>query len=63
MAIALIFLNPQRPLNIVLASVAAFIMYIVILRLIGGIRDHELVFFKSVAIDVLESIAKPFKKL
>ena len=63
MAIALILLNPQGPLNIVLASVAAFILYIIILRLIGGIRDHELVFFKSVALDVLESIAKPFKKL
>ena len=63
MAIALILLNPQRPLNIVLASFAAFIIYIITLRLIGGIRDHELVFFKSVALDVLESIAKPFKKL
>lgn len=63
MAFVLLFINPQKPLSILLASTAAFIFYIVVLRLVGGIRDHELIFFKSVALDVFRSMIKPFKKL
>lgn len=63
MSIVLIILNPQSPLNIILSSLLCSGIYILILWVLGGIRKNEVIFFKSVLLDILVAICKPFKKL
>ncbi|MCE7698501.1 MAG: lipopolysaccharide biosynthesis protein, partial [Methanobacterium paludis] len=63
MSIVLVISNPKSPLDIILSALMCSVIYILILWVLGGIRKNEVIFFKSVLLDILVAIYKPFKNL
>jgi len=55
----LVILNPIEPLNILFGVVLSFLVYVVLLWLLGGIRREELLLFKDILRDVLERLTRP----
>ncbi len=55
----LVILNPIGPLNILFGVVLSFLVYVVLLWLLGGIRREELLLFKDILRDVLERLTRP----
>jgi len=58
MSLILIILNPQKPLDIILASILALSFYYLILWRLGGIQEKELIFFRDFLMDIRLAITQ-----
>lgn len=60
--VILFILNPTGPLEIILALIFSFLLYILILWALGGIRKMEMMLFKDVFLDISGLLIKPIQK-
>ena len=63
MALALFFLNPFGPVNIVLSGLFSFILYLFVLWLLKGIKTDEIKFFTGMLKESLLNVYKALRGL
>jgi len=58
MSLIVILLNPQKPLDILFASILALLFYYIVLWKLGGIQEKELIFFRDFLMDIRLAIVR-----